>query len=93
MRLDGRVAIAALVFGGLCAWVACEMDPRPSITCLVGWLDADGTLQAEVRLMTLAEAVEFHAAGWVVLVDPISESGLANWERRQRATRKPPETP
>lgn len=63
-------------------------EPKPELYAIVGWPLAQGhVLLTKQERVTLDEAEMFHRLGFLVLVDPESESILARWEQLNRRKR------
>ena len=57
---------------------------RPAIRALVAyWSPAFGLIKAPL-LCSLEDAVQYHALGFAVLVDPADEAAFRDWQEQQR---------
>jgi hypothetical protein len=65
------------------------MDEKPALTCLVAkpYVEDGGWNGQTYRLsiVTLEDAVEYKANGYMVLVDPSDEEALTRWRQIQRS--------
>ena len=58
---------------------------RPSLRALVGVYEEPLGLIGDGLMVSLEDALDYQALGFVVLVDPEDETLLTRWEQRQRA--------
>lgn len=62
-----------------------EIDDRPHLHCLVGFMSPAFGLIGEPKVMPLEDAIDYARFGFTILVDPADERDLAMYENRQRA--------